>query len=453
MMNETMKRLAYTNGRLGFHYFPDMDHYTERDLLTWLPELTDLGAAWLVCTADTQRAVPEQFLSGLLNAGITPILRFPIKVCEAPTAEEMRPMVEAYAHWGVRHLVFFDAPNSRSAWHKSDWSKQDLVERFIDRWLPLADLVTSLGLPALFPALEPGGSYWDTVFLRQSLESLERRQQSAILQSLIICANTASFGHSLQWGNGGPERYPDVTPYHTPVDSEDQRGFRIFDWYQAIAQTVLQEPVPILAFNTGAMQPDSTTTDMPTAVVELMYEQIIRLLAGQNVFDPGNGQPLTLIPAEVIGCQFCVLADDSSPLAWYRLNGEPTQLRTGFERWLTANEPAEDETIEEEGTELSADEKALFDAPTHPISHYVLLPLYEWGVAEWHLDVIKPYIQKHLCTVGFSLDEARFARQVTVIGSELSFPDKDLEILRANGCAVERITGDGTSIASTLAER
>ena len=32
------------NNRIGFHYFPDADHYRESDLYTWLPELKNPGS-------------------------------------------------------------------------------------------------------------------------------------------------------------------------------------------------------------------------------------------------------------------------------------------------------------------------------------------------------------------------------------------------------------------------
>ncbi|MEM5775190.1 MAG: hypothetical protein AAGU05_09340, partial [Anaerolineaceae bacterium] len=88
-----------------------------------------------------------------------------------------------------------------------------------------------------------------------------------------------------------------------------------------------------------------------------------------------------------------------------------------------------------------------------PIDHYLLLPLYEWGVADWHLDVIRPFIKKHRVTVGFSVREAALAKKVTVVGNAQSFPEDLLEKLRATGCDVERIQGDGGSIASQLATR
>ena len=86
-----------------------------------------------------------------------------------------------------------------------------------------------------------------------------------------------------------------------------------------------------------------------------------------------------------------------------------------------------------------------------PIPHYLLLPRYEWGIADWHLEVIRPFVIKYQPTIGFSLDEASHAKRVTVIGGEGSCPDDELNQLRISGCAVERISGDGTSIATTLA--
>jgi hypothetical protein len=89
----------------------------------------------------------------------------------------------------------------------------------------------------------------------------------------------------------------------------------------------------------------------------------------------------------------------------------------------------------------------------HPIKHYLLLPKYEWGVADWHLDVIRPFVLKYQPTVGFSMDEAALAAQITVIGNLNSFPEEQLEHLRKIGCMVDRISGDGTTIATELAER
>ena len=87
------------------------------------------------------------------------------------------------------------------------------------------------------------------------------------------------------------------------------------------------------------------------------------------------------------------------------------------------------------------------------IQHYLLLPSFDWGVADWYLQAARPFIKRHLPTVGFSLAEAAQATRVTVVGGEQFFSDEDLRNLRASGCIVERINGDGMSIATQLADR
>lgn len=83
-----------------------------------------------------------------------------------------------------------------------------------------------------------------------------------------------------------------------------------------------------------------------------------------------------------------------------------------------------------------------------PIAHYVLLPLYAWGAANWDLALLEPLLQDSHPTIGFSLAEARLARRVTVIGGEGAISLEALSMLRESGCQVERILDDGTILAS-----
>ncbi|HJW91752.1 MAG TPA: hypothetical protein VJ436_14025, partial [Anaerolineales bacterium] len=234
------------NTRLGFHYFPDTAHYRESDLHAWLPELQALGASWLVLLSPSSRAIPEQFLTGLIEAGIEPILHFPFSQAAQPNPQELGVLFENYSRWGVHYVVLSDRPNNRFAWPAAAWSQHDLVERFIDRFLPTAEMALGAGLQPALPPLEPGGDYWDTAFLRAALQSLERRGKFSLLERLVLSAHASPGQQPLNWGSGGPERWPGARPYTTPPGSEDQRGFRIFDWYLAIAQAVLGKPCPIL---------------------------------------------------------------------------------------------------------------------------------------------------------------------------------------------------------------
>jgi hypothetical protein len=97
-----------------------------------------------------------------------------------------------------------------------------------------------------------------------------------------------------------------------------------------------------------------------------------------------------------------------------------------------------------------------WEEKVHDIAHismFLVLPSYEWGVSDWHLDVIKPFVKKHKPVIGFSLKEALYAKKVIVIGDEQQFPESDISMLRHLGCQVDRITDTGTSIATKLAER
>ncbi len=424
--------------RLGFHYYADSLHYRESDLAAWLPEFEALGVSWLVLRSDTTRAIPEAFINGLLSAGIEPVVHIPLALAD-PTAgaAQVTTLLEAYAHWGVRAVQLVERPNASNAWGDGQWAQHDLVERFLDRFLPLAGAALRLGLVPLFPLLEPGGSYWDTAFLRAALGSLERRKQTALLQNLVLSAWARTGSKSLDWGAGGPERWPESRPYVTPAGSEDQRGFRIYDWYQSAAMAVLGRHVPVLLFGAGA-----ASGHLYTGEHREMALNIARLLAGEVIPDPQDPTTaLQPIPETVLACNLWQLAGGAD--AWYPDGGEPLSAIAAIKEWRAERAKGGAKgTIPHTG-----------GSAARPIRHYLLLPTYEWGISEWHLSIIRPFVQKHAPTVGFSPAEAALAQRVTVVGGDQCFPDEILDQLRAAGCAVERVSGDGTSIATQLAER
>jgi hypothetical protein len=132
-----------TNTRLGIHYFPDTQHYGESDLKTWLPHLKSLGIDWLALVAPNDRAIPEIFLSGLMEAGIEPVLRFEPPLVFPALTDNLELLLHAYAKWGVHYVVFFDRPNTRLAWpantNRQTWLSASLTLP------PLADTALSAG--------------------------------------------------------------------------------------------------------------------------------------------------------------------------------------------------------------------------------------------------------------------------------------------------------------------
>jgi hypothetical protein len=435
--------------RLGFHYYPDTLHYGEKDLLIWLPELKKMGAAWLVIQSAPDRAIPETFIRGLLQARIEPVIQFQLPLPNPPDEKDLRPVLEAYAHWGARYIQLFDRPNISASWSISAWFQEDLVERFLDRYLPLASAILDLGMTPVFPPLEPGGNYWDTAFLKSALESLERRKQAGLLEKIALSAYAYTFEKPLDWGAGGPECWPAVRPYFTPEGSEDQLGFRIADWYTAIARDTLGKDLPIFLFGVDLQaNPDGNQGERFTSEV---FTSFVREIAGSLIIKEQEKalqigeEILPINPAVICASFFLLAAEEESPyqkFAWYDAEGSPMPVVEAIKNWASANS-------------APVQEKSL--PPVVPgsqrLAHYLLLPTYEWGVADWHLDVIRPFVKKYQPTIGFSLKEASLAEQVTVIGNTQVFSDSDLDQLRSNGCRVERISGDGTSIATQLSER
>ena len=71
-----------------------------------------------------------------------------------------------------------------------------------------------------------------------------------------------------------------------------------------------------------------------------------------------------------------------------------------------------------------------------------------WGQV---LDDLLAYIRQYQPTTGFSSEEAALAARVSVLGDEDIFPDSLLESIRSAGAVVERLNGDGISIAPLTA--
>lgn len=409
--------------KVGFHYRADTNRYSEKDLGQWLPRLKNLDASWIVLNAPINRAIPEGFIATLKMEGVEPVLHFQFKPSQNPSVREMILLFESYQRWGVKYIILYDRPNQKESWSTESWAQSDLPERFLDGFLSLAEAAVAVGLVPVFPPLEPGGDYWDTTFLQGALDGIKRRASQPLQDRLILSAYARLNGHPLSWGKGGPQSWPESQPYHTPESSHDQRGFRIADWYSTISETILEKKLPLLML--GIRGPGPVENDLAETLVNAA-----RLISRQVV----NGQ--NPLPEEVIGGAFWLLDGDKDSLdeefSWYSPEGKPNPVVDVFTRQEEAM-PAPKSTGE------------------FRFSHYLLLPSFEWGVADWHLNITRPFIKRYQPTVGFSLEEALQAKQVTVIGGEEHFSEKQISYLRNQGCMVRRVEGDGTKIASQLA--
>ncbi len=447
----TQQHSPTDNNRIGFHYFPDTLHYRETDLNAWLPELKALGASWLTLVAPADRAIPEVFIKGVIDAGIEPILHFHLSLKTPPKLTDLTVLFDVYANWGVKYVVLFNRPNCHEEWGNNNWAQQNLVLRFLDFFVPLAEAVCKAGMTPVFPPLEPGGDFWDTAFLRSGLQGMFDQGHQRLLDKLALSAYAWAHSLPLNWGAGGPERWAGALPYSTPEDEENQMGFRVFDWYTTICEAVLGKKLPILLLATGS-HPNQTENSKSLEMTEgqhaLRNLQIAGLLAGEEIKD--GEIKLKPIPEHILAGNFWVLAANPKSLeanaAWYLAEGSTSQAVEYLKEWLRSKPKqtvAISKSLHEEIIRTSRHSDK-------PVKHYLLLPTFEWGVANWHLEVIRPFIKKHMPTIGFSIDEATTANKVTIVGGERAFPSTEIQKLKVAGCIVEQISGDGTSIATQL---
>ena len=438
----TIQDALRADTRLGFHYFPDSLHYREVDLHAWLPEIKALGGSWLTLIAPNDRAIPEPFLRGLMREYIEPVLHFRLLVDRPTDLDSLGLLLNAYADWGVRYVALFDRPNLRSNWSPSAWVQSDLVERFLDVFIPAANLVQQVGLVPIFPPLEPGGDYWDTAFLRGALQGILRRGQNQLAENLILGAYAWVNKHPLNWGAGGPERWPQARPYHTPEGQEDQRGFYIFDWYLAIAEAVLNVARPVILLGAGYNPASKVRRNVKldlerharTDLAIRMVMQDSTLVGAQ----PEEG--LYPVSAQVLACNYWLLAADAAApegyLAWFQADGGTLPVVEAFKN----------------KAELKNSKTALngISPSMRPIAHYLLLAQSGAQLQET-LSGLLPWIAENRPTMGFSIEEAALAARVTILGGEEMFSEELLDSLRSAGCTVERLDGIGTSIAPSTA--
>jgi hypothetical protein len=426
----------------GFYYFPDTLHYTENDIHAWIPEFLSLGASWLTLLAPSDKAIPESFIRRIIEVGIQPVLHIPLSTSRSGRSEELSLLFNAYAHWGVRYVTLFDRPNLLKNWSPSNWAKTSLVDRFLDIYIPIAEDARQAGLIPVFPPLEPGGDYWDTAFLYAALQGIQRRGYVDLLNQLILSAYAWSGNRSPNWGAGGPERWPQTRPYSTPQNSEDHLGFRIFDWYLATCEAAIGISRPIILLAAGSLIGNQLDPRSPAVDIHAHTWQNMTLVQLMS----GSCQEYEPVPSQVISCNFWVLSTAESDKelrnAWYKPDGSHLPIVDQIKDWVAngGNDPAI--------TDKSVPPLKSNFYGSRPISHYLLLPNYEWGASNIHLEAIRPFINKYQPTIGFSPVEASHAKKVTVISGTTCVPESIIDGLLAAGCIVEQISGDGMNIAT-----
>jgi hypothetical protein len=434
--------------RLGLHFYPDTLHYSQKQLQAWLPVLQELGVSWLTLVGSPARAVPEGFINGLLLAGIEPVIHIPLAITDRDATNSLTPIIKAYADWGVKYVALFDRPNVHSSWPAGSWVAGELVDRFLDIYIPLAKLLVSYGIAPVFPPLEPGGDFWDTTFLSAALNSLVRRNQVEVVERLVIGAYGWFNNHPLHWGIGGPERWPNSQPYGKPPAGEDHQGFRIFDWYQAIAAaaTGLQKQVILLK----AGQPDRLLIqpDQPVSEQVGLMKLILALRGDEAAIHTKHPKYAFELDESLMACNFWLLTapagHPSARATWYDDAGQPSPFARGLKKALSKIPGRSEIPIHRSQNGKKASHK-------QPFTHYVLLPEGNQEFVERCMAALEPTRHNQQVAVGFSLLEAALARHVICCNGDGPLQVQQIEQLSRAGCQVHKPDLNGINLAQYVA--
>jgi hypothetical protein len=318
----------------GFHYYPDTEHYSPYDLDRWLPELKRMGTSWLVLLSGLEMPIPEFFVSGLVEGEIEPVVRIVTPLIQPVDRSKLAELLQVYAQRGVHYVEVFCEANCASRWPIAGWTRPDLAEAFLDLLLPCLEEMQLVGLYPFFPALRPGGRYWDLSFLQPVLELLISKDKRSLFDNMVVGMHNHAFDKPLTWGQGGLNHWPMARPYFTPNESEDHLGHNLFEWYDEIIRSTVGHSLPLICMG-GAVAGDPYSSASDVWADEENYADravaIARMLMGGSV------------PDYVLNHAFWLLAtkeaDPHRAHAWYGPQGEERQVVSAMKGLLKRPRP------------------------------------------------------------------------------------------------------------------
>jgi len=454
-LNEFPRPIGDTG--LGFNFCTDASQYRDEEIPFWIDELVQLGASWLVLPSTLDQTVPGAFVRELIVHDIEPVIRVVVQPIRAVDPGILADRCREYASQGIHYLHVYQEPNLATEWTVAGWAQPGLTKRFGELLVPVLGQIVEAGLYPLVSPLAPGGHYWDLTFLEQLLEEIAQLAPGTVVDRLGVCIHNYASNLPLEWGQGGPGRWPTARPYTTPPESEDHQGFHLYEWYDAIVRRRLGDSHPLIAGETGLVPGTQNHAEFPPIGDGLHAERTTRI-ARMALDDE--------LPDYLFNVAFWTLnAGKNDPVdfhAWYKRDGSrlPTvdALKTLPKHPRQAPEPAvsfEKVVISDVSVDLPTGFIGVAEEPeesTTPavesdrrvIDHYLLfLPFSEsssGGGSAWQaIAGALEYLACFQPTIGFQVAEARRARQVTVIGDDTGKLVEVGEELRQSGCFVERI--------------
>lgn len=434
MEHQSDKNL-YLPNRLGFHYFPDADHYSQKHLNLWLPILHQMKIGWLVLYSPLTHAIPEDFILPIINSGIKVIVDFQHPLSKDPDWPAMEVLLSAYGKWGVSYALLDRNANMRASWGNSRWGDPDLINSYAQQFLNFAGLALENAIRPVLGPLIPGGDYWDTAFLKILLAKIAESAAVVIRNNITLSAYGWTYNRSLDWGAGGPAAWSESGPYQKPTaESQNQQGFRAYEWVDAAVRAVFGHSIPVMLLEAGIHsnkgEDDSGTPQLSDQM------NIVGLIKGRNVYNPENpNHLLSPLPSFIESANFFVLSSnkpDHESLRWFQENGSrlpPAQsfyVREDLIDLVAAAENPQPNTRQDE-------------TPVFNYHRYILISHDLSSSAAEILESLHPVIERDKPMVGFSSEDACQAAAITYITTDREADPELLHILRSRGSLISII--------------
>ena len=410
-MDHSTQEKTFNSNKLGFHYFPDVEHFNAADSRLWISKLHEINAKWLVINNPQSRAIPEEFIRSFSDAGIYLIINFNEDMRSDIDLSSLNTLLNVYGKWGVEYAYLFEKPNLQSTWGDVGWNNHNIVETHLNKFIPFAKLCIENHIKPVFSPLSPGGDYWDLAFLEESLKGLASHSNPKINNNLILSAFGWDWGHSIEWGSGGKKKWPEAKPFHKNKNTQNQQGFRAYEWYLEIAERIFKKKLPIIILEAGIPN-DHFKKDPLDTIPTNKYLMISNLLAEKNVYNPQKPDLLlSPIPPEVIGCCFFILSAQEEkkffPYRWFT----PTGIPLAPAKALGAIEPSPALKLQKQ----PAQNKRLNKEFHFKFRRYILFSNSLKQNIPGLLEKLDSYIRKFKPHIGFSKFEASKAAYILII--------------------------------------
>ncbi|MGB8648978.1 MAG: hypothetical protein WCF84_27325 [Anaerolineae bacterium] len=405
---EEFPRPDEDNG-LGIHFGLDLRPIA---LETFVQRMSDLQIKWCLIphTDDQQLARAAQYIGA---AGIMPLSRW---ICHIDqNLLDFVQFVRVLDQLGLpAYIQIFNEPSDEREWRDNVYKPRAFISRWCDHAARVAE---AGGLPGL--------QVLHTEELRAILTELKSRNASKVIEQMWFCPHP--------YGSNHPPDYP--------YDNRNQ--------LDRPAATLANDDMTVLQFLEFA----------PIFEAELGF--VPPFIAGEGGWQYGNAEDgrYPRIADNTHAIYHAALFD------WFRIgklsNGEPLpDYLFAFCPWILFGAEADAWWSSTSGTRQKTIDTIQATPPfvrqfghhQPTLSHYVLFGE-PTETQRARLLLAQSYLTRFNITFGFSVQEARRARQVTIIGDQNVVGwDAEAEIKQA-GCRIERLIGDTNALTIILNDR